>query len=63
MKNCKRDSAVELLRIIACFMVICVHVSLTDFIGNRADGGRIYISCLCADGVAIFLLITGFFLF
>lgn len=59
-----RDSSVEFLRIIACIIVIGVHVKLGNAIGDGIfDSSRTYISCVLADGVAIFWLITGFFLF
>ena len=58
-----RDISVELLRIFACFMVVCVHFKLPDFIEDTPSLGRIFISSLCADGVGVFWLITGFFVF
>lgn len=60
----KRDFAVELGRILACCIVIGVHICLPSLIDNSYyDISRVYISCLVADGVAIFWLITGCFLF
>lgn len=58
-----RQSNVEILRILACFIVISVHIKLGM---TRDDGtidlGRALISCLVADGVGVFWLISGFFI-
>lgn len=60
----KRDSSVELGRVLACCIVIGVHICLPAFVQDSYyDISRIFISCLVADGVAIFWFITGFFLF
>ena len=59
----KRDFGVELIRVIACSIVIGVHVCLGTSVGGRPDIGRLYIACVFADGVAVFWLIMGFFLF
>ena len=58
------DIGVELLRVVGCLLVICAHVRppyLLD--GGALDSGRLLITCLVADGVVVFWLITGFFLF
>lgn len=62
MKN-ERDMSVELARILACLIVIGVHSCLSVYHENYYDLNRIFISCLFADGVAIFWLIMGGFLF
>lgn len=59
----KRDINVELIRIIACLIIVGVHTCLYQIVDDRADLGRTFISCLLADGVAVFWMITGFFLF
>lgn len=59
----RRDINVELLRIIGCLIIVGVHTCLYQIVDDRADIGRTFISCLLADGVAIFWMITGFFLF
>lgn len=59
----KRDPKVELMRIIACAIVIGAHTYLSPIVNERADIGRVFITCLCADGVAVFWFINGFFLF
>lgn len=59
----KRDPKVELMRIIACAIVVGTHTYLPSIVDGQADTGRVFISCLLADGVAVFWLINGFFLF
>ncbi|MFQ6866632.1 hypothetical protein [Blautia sp.] len=58
----KRDSAVELLRLLGCLIVIGVHTCLGAMVNGNYDFSRTFIACLLADGVAIFWFITGFFL-
>lgn len=59
----KRDVGIELARVVACLIVIGVHVSLNDMETGVYSLTRGFINCLLADGVAIFWLITGCFLF
>ena len=58
-----RDVGVELARVLACLIVIGVHVKLPSLVGSSYDYGRILISCILSDGVALFWFISGFFLF
>lgn len=58
-----RDLSVEILRIIGCIIVVGVHVCLSSYVNGVYDESRLYIACLFADGVAVFWLIMGFFLF
>ncbi len=59
-----RDSSVDLIRIIACLMVIATHMSLQvlNQAYNRIDWSRLLEKSFLADGVPLFLMITGFFL-
>ncbi len=59
-----RDSSVDLIRIIACLMVISTHMSLQvlNQAYNRIDWSRLLEKSFLADGVPLFLMITGFFL-
>lgn len=59
----KKDSSVELIRIFGSLFVVGVHICLGPLNGEVYDLSRIFISCLVADGVAIFWIIAGFFLF
>ena len=60
----KRDCRVELCRIIACIMVIAIHINLS-YIGSSGQiiFHRLLWSCLCADAVSVFWLISGFFIY
>ena len=62
-KHVTRDVGIELTRVFACLVVIGVHTSLTDIVGGVYDPSRGLINCFLADGVAVFWLITGCFLF
>lgn len=59
----KRDVSIELARILVCIFVIGVHACLPVFDDKGCDFNRVFISCLVADGVAVFWLIMGCFLF
>ena len=59
----KREYDIELARILASMIVVGVHVCLPQIVNNQPDPGRTFISCFLADGVAVFWLITGCFLF
>lgn len=63
MKKTERDVGIELARILGCLIVIGVHISLDDYSNGNYDLSRGFINCLLADGVAVFWLITGCFLF
>ena len=58
-----RKASVELARLIACLLVIGVHVSLSTVVNDTYDASRLLSACLVADGVDIFWLISGFFMF
>lgn len=59
----KKDTAIELLRIIAILMVIGTHVKLPFILDGEPQKIKVFISCLTADGVAIFWFILGCFYF
>ena len=56
----KIDPSIELLRIIGSLSVIGTHIKLEY--KSFTNFSKIFFACLCADGVAIFWLILGFFL-
>lgn len=64
INNKKRDSSIDLIRIVACIIVIAVHLSLRvlNQAYNRIDWSRLLEKCFLTDGVPLFLMITGFFL-
>ena len=59
----KRNISVEIARVIACMQVICVHVCLPMVENGNFNFLRGIFSGICADGVAVFWLISGFFMF
>lgn len=59
----KRDPVVELARILGCLIVIGVHTCLNISVNGSYDKGKLFIALLFADGVAVFWVILGFFLF
>lgn len=58
-----RDAGVELARILACLIVVGCHVYHPFAVDGVLDPGRVFIGMCCADGVTVFWLILGFFLF
>ncbi|MBE5899456.1 MAG: acyltransferase [Lachnospiraceae bacterium] len=57
----KKDVSVQLLRCIACLIVVFLHSKPNMLIPSEEPFERIVLSCLLSDGVSIFLIITGFF--
>lgn len=58
-----RDPAIELARLLGCLLVIGCHTVLNYQSGNIIDRSRLLMAMYLADGVAIFWLIGGAFLF
>lgn len=59
----EREYGVDVIRIMATFVVIATHVKLGWIENNVVDNQRLFFACLWSDGVSLFFLITGFFLF
>jgi len=59
----KRDIGVEFARLIGCLIVIGVHIKLADNVAGDYNFFRLILSCILADGVAVFWMISGCFLF
>ena len=59
-----RDISVDLIRVIACLIVIATHLTLTTYnvYEVQVDWSRLFTKCFLSDGVGIFFLITGFFI-
>lgn len=59
-----RDISIDLLRIVACLIVIATHLALTTYniYEVQVDWSRLFTKCFLADGVGIFFIITGFFI-
>ena len=58
-----RNPSVELMRIVGCLTVIGCHTTLPSYFDGGPVVARVTLSCLFADGVALFWFITGFFMF
>ncbi len=61
-KQIKQDLNVELLRIMACLMVIMIHIRPFPFDGDTLRNAVILIFVLNGPAVATFFLISGFFI-
>ena len=59
----KRDPAIELARIIGCLIVIGVHTLIGYEHEDGWDTSLLFLGMIFADGVAIFWVITGAFLY
>lgn len=59
----KRDVPVEAARVLACLFVIGIHVTVGMMFDGEISRSAIYLTCLMADAVGVFWLITGAFLF
>ena len=62
-KECQKDCSVELCRIIGCLIVVGIHCWMNNFGVCNKNIGELFISCCLADGVAVFWLISGFFIY
>ncbi len=60
----ERDYSIDLIRVVACLSVICAHLSLQvlNTAYNRIDWSRLLEKSFLKDGIALFFMITGFFL-
>lgn len=61
MKN--REVSFELIRLIACFIVICLHTSSWYIVDGQIDYSNLLIKCFLQDAVPLFWFIMGYFLF
>lgn len=63
-KKSKRDYGIDIIRIIACLIVIGNHCCLQAFneYYSEVDWSRLFEKCFFTDGVPLFFLITGFFI-
>ncbi|SFG12833.1 acyltransferase family protein [Oribacterium sp. WCC10] len=58
-KKKERDPGIDLVRVVACLLVIGTHV---DVMGT-GDATKLFIRLLFSDGVALFFILSGFFFF
>lgn len=59
----KRNPSVELMRIIACLIVLACHCNFLLPSNDVNPFFHKYVSAMICDGVSIFWMITGFFIF
>lgn len=59
----QKDVRVELLRVIACFMVIMIHIRIPPIVEGQLLKTTIFINCVLSSAVGLFFLATGFFLY
>ncbi len=59
----RRDTGIELARLLACLIIVACHVYPSYMYNSTVDSSRLYLGCCFADGVAVFWMITGCFLF
>lgn len=58
-----KDAGVELMRILGCMIVIACHCVVQYKFNDEYNFPNTFFACLWADGVAVFWLIAGFFVF
>lgn len=66
VKKKVRDCNVDLIRILACFTVIFVHInffSAVNIENNTVDKSKLVLRILSSDGVTMFFIMMGFFMF
>jgi len=63
-KVIKRDYSIDLIRVVACILVVATHLSLQVFneYYHEVDWSRLIEKCFFTDGVPLFFMITGFFI-
>ena len=59
----KRNPCIEYIRLIACLIVVACHVNFQLVSTADTAGLKTFYFCVFSDGVAIFWMITGCFLF
>ena len=59
----KKDGRIELLRVVACIFVICIHVMRPDVIDGEVNDGHLFLHAIVGDAVSIFFTITGCFMY
>ena len=62
-KQFRKDISIELTRIIACFLVICIHIDIGFMTAGEISRNALFLACIRADAVGIFWLIAGMHFF
>ncbi len=63
MRKTNRDISIEVIRIIACFFVVIMHVETAMFRDGVLIRQALVLACIVGDAVAVFFAITGCFWF
>lgn len=63
-KKVRRDYGIDVIRIVACLIVVANHCCLQAFneYYSEVDWSRLFEKCFFTDGVPLFFMITGFFI-
>ena len=59
----RTDVKPELLRTIACFMVILIHIRVRPVVDGMVLTMPVLIGCFLSSSVGVFFLVTGFFMY
>lgn len=59
----KKDSRIEMLRIIACVFVIIIHIMRPDIINDEVNNWHLFLHTVVGDAVSVFFAITGCFIY
>lgn len=59
----QKDVKAELLRVLACLMVIMVHIRIQPITDGQILKTTVFINCILSSAVGLFFLVTGFFLY
>ena len=62
-KDKERNYACDVIRIVATYIVVATHVKLAFWDADSINNTRLLIACLFGDGVSIFFILSGFFMF
>ena len=63
-KKSERDYTIDIIRIVACLIVIANHCCLQAFneYYSQVDWSRLFEKCFLTDAIPLFFMITGFFI-
>ena len=59
----RRNSSIELMRLLACLSVIAIHVGMPAWLNGEVELPALTVACVTGDAVAVFFSITGCFWF
>ena len=59
----KRDMSIEIIRIIACVLVVFAHIQIAINVEGVTRVDRLLFATAISDNVPLFFMISGYFLF